>query len=107
MAYEPSYDQKIGFSAAAAATTALVAATSGARTSVQGLRMTAGGTVVVTIKSGTNVLEIFNLVAGVPLVLPLRTKPYMRTNKGEALNITLGAAIQVDAQFEVITAPAD
>ena len=100
---EPQFDKTLTFSAAAAATTSLAAATVGARHRIHGMRITAAGAVVVTLQSAGNVLEKFNLVAGVPLVLPLRTPAYMRTNENEALQITLGGAVQVDAAFEVVT----
>lgn len=97
---ETTYDMDLLLSSAAASTVPIQAAVPGKQIVVHGLRLTAAGDQTVTIKRGATTLEVFNLTKGVPLVLPLRKRPYFVTGTNEALNATLGAAIQTDGRFE-------
>ncbi len=78
----------------------LVSATASQTTRVHRARLTSPGTVAVSIKDGTTVLEVINLVAGVPYILDLADRPYWKTTANTALNISLSAAIQVDGVVE-------
>jgi hypothetical protein len=62
--------------------------------------MVAAGTVVATLKSATTALTgAMSMAVAVPHVWPLHNSldllPYTQTAPGEALNMTLGGAIQV------------
>lgn len=84
--------------------TALVAAVSGQTTRVYGLRLNVAGAVVVQIKTGATVVEVFNFAGvGGGVILDLRDRPYYRTAANEALNINLSGEVQVDGVLEYVT----
>ena len=90
---------------AVATTTDLVAAVTGQSTRVYALRLNAAGAVTVSILDGATVLEVFNFAAaGAMPPLELRELPYYTTTSGNALRITLSAAVQVDGVVEYATA---
>lgn len=79
----------------------LVAAAAGLATRVYGLRLSVAGAVIVQVKRGTTVLEVFNFAGnGGGVVLELRELPYYTTGTNEALVLNLSAAVQVDGQLE-------
>lgn len=91
-------------SANAAGSTALLAAVAGQKHSVQGLRISVAGAVVVSILDGATLLERFNFAGnGGGIVLDLRGKPYYTGSVNTALNISLSAAVQVDGRLEYVT----
>lgn len=103
----PAAPQALRINVATSGDTALVAAVALQATRVYGLRLSVTGAVIVQIKRGSTVLEVFNFAAnGGALVLDLRELPYYATAANEALNINLSAAVQVDGQLEYFTAKA-
>lgn len=83
----------------------LVAAVAGQKTRVYGLRLSVAGAVIVQVKRGSTVLEVFNFAgAGGGLVLDLREMPFYSTDANEALVLNLSGAVQVDGQLEYFTA---
>ncbi len=89
---------------AASGDTQLLAAVSGQTHRLHALRLSAPAPVTVQLKDGATVLEVFNLVAGVPHHLPLRGRPYHKGTANTALNINLSGAVQVDGRLEYVTA---
>lgn len=88
----------------AASTTDLVAAVTGQKTRVYGLRLSVAGAVIVSVLDGATVLEVFNFAgAGGLVVLDLRQQPYYVTTVSLALRLTLSAAVQVDGLVEYAT----
>lgn len=86
---------------AAATTTDLVAAVTGLKIRVYGIRLNVAGAVIVSILDGATLLERFNFgAAGDGVYLDLRETPYYTTSAGEALRITLSGAVQVDGVIE-------
>lgn len=104
MASDPNYDREYLVTVSTATTTAAIAAAADRRASVYGMRISAGGTGIVTIQSGSTVLERFNVIAGSNIILPLRVRPYFKTAVNEALNVVTSAAVQVDVRFEATVA---
>lgn len=97
--------QRLRINVAASGDTALVAAAAGRRTRVHALRLSVAGAVVVQIKAGSTVLEVFNFAAaGTMPPLDLRAAAYFGTAENEALNINLSGAVQVDGAIEYTTA---
>lgn len=89
---------------AASGDTALVAAVAGQTTRVHSLRLSVAGAVIVQIKNGATVLEVFNFAGvGGALVLDFRSRPWYLTTANTALNINLSAAVQVDGRIEYVT----
>lgn len=78
----------------------IVSGTASQTTRVHRMRITAAGSVVMSIKDGTTVLEVINLIAGVPFILNLSDRPYYKTTVATALNYALSAAIQVNGVVE-------
>lgn len=90
---------------AASGDTELVAASAGQVCRVHGLRLSVAGAVIVTIKRGSTVLEVFNFAAaGVMPALALRSQPYYQTATNEALNINLSGAVQCNGVLEYTVA---
>ena len=88
---------------AASGDTALVAGVGGQTTRVYRMRLSVAGAVVVQIKDGATVLEVFNFpAAGGSVILDLSDRPYYRTAVAAALNINLSAAVQVDGRLEFV-----
>lgn len=86
---------------AAATTTDLIAAVADKKVRAYSLRLSAAGAVIVSILDGATVLERFNFgAAGDRFNLDLRELPYYTTTAGNALRITLSAAVQVDGVIE-------
>ena len=103
-AFNPA-DSALRINVAASGDTALVAAATGKRTKVHALRLSAAGAVIVQIKAGSTVLEVFNFAAaGTMPPLELRHAPYYQTGANEALNINLSGAVQVDGRLEYTAA---
>lgn len=79
------------------------------RIRVRGGFLSAAGTVVATIKSGTTVLGAFNLSAGPGVVLPPTEggvgEAWLECAANEALNITLNGAVQTDGVifYDIVT----
>ncbi|MGU3629842.1 hypothetical protein [Comamonas sp. C24C] len=83
----------------------LVAAVAGQATRVYGLRLNVAGAVVVQVKTGSIIREVFNFAgSGGGVVLDLRELPYYTTATNEALVINLSGAAQVDGVLEYFTA---
>lgn len=86
---------------AASGDTELVAAAAGLSCKVYGLRLSVAGAVIVSIKRGSTVLEVFNFsAAGTMAPLVLRFQPYYKTGANEALNINLSGAVQCNGVLE-------
>lgn len=84
--------------------TALVAAVSGQTTRVHAIRLSVAGAVIVQIKNGSTVLEVFNFAGnGGSVLLNFRGRPYYKTSANTALNINLSGTVQVDGRLEYIT----
>jgi hypothetical protein len=84
--------------------TSLVAAVAAQTTRVHALRLSVAGAVIVQIKDGATVLEVFNFgAAGGSIVIPFRSRPHYKTTANTALNINLSAAVQVDGRIEYVT----
>ena len=93
--------QRLVFSESTAATFLLVAPPSAdKRIRVRGCILSAVGVQDADILSDAASLGVMNLVAGVPFPLPPMDggvgEAWMQCEKGEALNITLGQAVQTD-----------
>lgn len=89
---------------ASSGVTAIAAAAAGKSHRVYGLRLSVAGAVIVQVRSGTTVLEQFNFSGnGGGMVFDLRELPYYTTVPGEALNLNLSAAVQVDGVIEFAT----
>ena len=94
-------DQRLRINTAASGDTTLVAATAGKITRVYGLRLSVAGAVIVTIKRGSTVLEVFDFAAaGVMPPLAMRDAPYYETAANEALIINLSGAVQCNGALE-------
>lgn len=99
-----TYDKQLRINnAAASGDLTVVGASTGLSTKVYGLRLSASAAVVVTLKRGSTVLEVFNFAAAGTLVLPLRQEPYYQTNANEAFIVSPGSAVQVDGMVEYTT----
>ena len=95
------HDQTLRIDTAASGDTELVAAVSGKSCKVYGLRLSVAGAVIVSIKRGSTVLEVFNFAAaGTMAPLVLRDFPYYKTADNEALNINLSGAVQCNGVLE-------
>jgi hypothetical protein len=91
--------------AAALGDTTLVAAVAGQKTRVYGVRLNAAAPTTVQLKDGAGtVLEVFNLVAGVPYILELREQPYYTGSVNTAFILNSSLAVQVDGELEYFTA---
>lgn len=84
----------------------VVAAVAGKRIRVVSYVMVAAGAVTVRIDSATTPISgVMSLITGTPLVVPhapegvAGQKGYMQTAQGEALNLTLGGAVQVSGHL--------
>lgn len=94
-------ESRLRINVASSGDTALVAAVSGLRCRVHGLRLSVAGAVIVQIKAGSTVLEVFNFAAaGTMAPLQLRFQHYYETAANEALNINLSGAVQVNGVLE-------
>lgn len=95
-------DNSLTISTAASGDTTLIAAGGAGRiTRVHGLRLSVAGAVIVSIKRGSTVLEVFDFAAaGVMPPLVLREQPYYLTAADEALVINLSGAVQVNGMLE-------
>lgn len=94
-------ESRLRINTAASGDTALVAAAPGLRCRVHGLRLSVAGAVIVQIKAGSTVLEVFNFAAaGTMAPLHLRFQHYYETAANEALNINLSGAVQVNGALE-------
>ena len=94
-------ESRLRINTAASGDTALVAAAPGLRCRVHGLRLSVAGAVIVSIKAGATVLEVFNFVgAGTMTPLVLRFQHYYQTAPNEALNINLSGAVQCNGALE-------
>jgi hypothetical protein len=79
---------------------ALVAAVTGLRIRVHGFAVIAAGAVSVNLESGTtDISGIFPLAANGGFVLPFSQVGWADTAPGEALNITLSAAVSCGIQL--------
>lgn len=88
---------------AALGDTALVSATASHTTRVHALRLNVAGAVIVQIRDGATVLEVFNFgAAGGSAQLEFRDRPYYVGTVNTALNINLSAAVQVDGRIEYV-----
>ena len=95
------HDNVLRINTAASGDTELVAAATGQSCKVYGLRLSVAGAVIVSIKRGSTVLEVFNFAgAGTMAPLELRTAPYYQTAANEALNINLSGAVQTNGVIE-------
>ena len=95
------HEATLRINTAASGDTALVAAVADKTCKVYGLRLSVAGAVIVSIKAGSTVLEVFNFAAAntmAPLVL--RFAPYYQTGTNEALNINLSGAVQCNGVLE-------
>jgi hypothetical protein len=102
--YTQSTPLQLRINTAASGDTTLVAAQTGKAVRVYSLRLNVAGAVIVQIKTGSVVREVFNFSgAGGGVVLELRQQPYYSTANGEALVINLSGAVQVDGQVEYFT----
>ncbi len=89
---------------AASGVTQLVAAASGQTTRVHRMKLSVAGAVIVQIRNGATVLEVFNFAgAGGNVILDFDGNPWYETSANTALNINLSAAVQVDGRVEYIT----
>ena len=94
-------ENRLRINTASSGDTALVAANTTLRCRVHGLRLSVAGAVIVSIKAGSTVLEVFNFVgAGTMAPLELRFQHYYETALNEALNINLSGAVQVNGVVE-------
>jgi hypothetical protein len=94
-------ESRLTISVAASGDTALVAAATGLRCRAHGLRLSVAGAVIVQIKAGSTVLEVFNFAAaGTMAPLVLRFQHYYETAANQALNINLSGAVQVNGVLE-------
>lgn len=91
----PQVDQQAVVNTSTSGDNSIVSATSGAITRVNEMRLTAAGAVTVTVKRGSTTLDVIQMVAGVPYILPLRLEPYYRTAANEAFILNLGGAVAV------------
>lgn len=94
-------ESRLRINTASSGDTALVAAAPGLRCRVHGLRLSVAGAVIVQIKAGSTVLEVFNFAAaGAMTPLVLRFQHYYETAANEALNINLSGAVQCNGVLE-------
>lgn len=83
----------------------LLAAVAAKTHRIHSLRLSVAGAVVVQVKDGATVLEVFNFAGnGGGLTLDFREKPYYVGGVNTAFIINLSAAVQVEGRFEYITA---
>lgn len=74
----------------------LIALVAGAPLRVYALTLSVATTTTVKFQSGsTDLTGAMTLNAGVPLVLPFNRMGWLETASGEALNVALGAGVQV------------
>jgi hypothetical protein len=82
-----------------AASGALVAAVTGMRIRVHGFAVIAAGVVSVNLESGTtDISGVFPLAANGGFVLPFSEVGWADTAPGEALNVTISAAVSCGMQ---------
>ena len=91
---------RINNAAASGDTTIVAAPGSGKRIRVHCLRLSVAGAVVVQIKTGTTVREVFNFAAAGNYALDLRVSPYYVAAENEAIVINASGAVQVDGRIE-------
>jgi hypothetical protein len=88
---------------AASGDTTLVAAASGETTRVHRMKLNVAGAVIVQIRDGATVLDVFNFAGnGGCVVLDFSSRPWYKTTANTALNLNLSAAVQVDGRLEYI-----
>jgi hypothetical protein len=95
------HDNVLRINTASSGDTELVPAVADKATKVYGLRLSVAGAVIVSIKRGSTVLEVFNFAAaGTMAPLVLRDSPYYQTGTNEAFNINLSGAVQCNGVLE-------
>jgi hypothetical protein len=99
------WDRQTRISTAASGDTPVLAAVAAQVHRVHGIRIAAAAAVVVQLRSGAAVLEVFPFAAAGFVDLPVRYAEYARTVANTALNLNLSAAVQVDAVIETVTSP--
>lgn len=89
---------------AASGDTTLVAAVASQTTRVHRLKISVAGPVVVQIKDGATVLDVFHFVGnGRNVILDFSSRPWYVTTANTALVINLSGAVQVDGRVEYVT----
>jgi len=84
--------------------TTLVAGVASQTTRVHSLRLNVAGAVIVQVKTGSTIREVFNFAGnGGSMVLDLRDRPYYKTAANEAFIINLSTNVQVDGVVEYVT----
>lgn len=91
--------------AAASGANEIIPAVAGKKIIVQGYLLVAAGAVTATWKSATTALSgAMSLITGTPVPAPIggdrmEVVPWLETASGEALNLTLGGAVQVSGHI--------
>lgn len=89
---------------AASGDTTLVEAVVGQTTRVHRLKISVAQPVVVQIKNGSTVLDVFHFVGnGRSAILDFSSRPWYVTTANTALVINLSGSVQVDGRVEYIT----
>ena len=102
MNQQPTFDQAAVIGPISSAnTTALVAAPgAGKRIRVHGFRLSAAGAQSATVGNGASAMEVFNLVAGEQVILPLRGQPYYVLAENTALNLVTTTTAVTNGRVE-------
>lgn len=81
----------------------VIAAATGAVISAYRLHLTAAAAVAVQVKTGSTVVDTFQMSTGVPVVLGYEEEPYYQTAIATALSLNLSSAVAVTGQIQTIT----
>lgn len=87
-------------STAVAGDTTVSTATASQKTRVYRMRLNVAGADIVTIKSGSTVLETISFAGAGFLTYDFSTRPWYSTAVNTALVVTNGSAVQLNAVFE-------
>lgn len=104
--FVPCFEELSSFKidAAAAADVAIAAAVADQKTRLYQIVLVAAADVTITVKSASTALTgAMTLTKGVPFILPFNGEPWFATAVNEALNITLGGAVQVSGRAYFLT----
>lgn len=83
--------------------TAILAAVSGQTHRIHALEITAASAVKLILKDGSTGKRAYNLVAGVPIIIPFRGRPLFKGTANTALVANLSSAVSIDINIDYLT----
>lgn len=86
---------EVGYSQTDGSAHTVVAAVANQEIFVFQAALTSAGTTTLTVKSGSTVLGVFQMIAGQTLVLPFTGEPWFTTVAGDLLSFTAGGSVAI------------